>query len=237
MLYLIGLGLWDEKDISLRGLDICKKCDHVYAELYTAKWGGDLNELEKIISKDITIIDRIGMEEDSKKIIEEAKEKKIAVLIPGDPLLATTHIKIVQEAREMKVKTEIVHSSSIYTGIGESGLSLYNFGKVVTIPTPQENYEPTLFYDEIKKNRSLGLHTLVLLDIEMPAQDGLKRILDIDKNMGKRNVIVMSKLGSNKKIIKHDTIETLSKETIPAPAVILIPGKLHFTEEEFLDKL
>lgn len=36
MLYLIGLGLWDEKDISLRGLEAVRKCDHVYLEAYTS---------------------------------------------------------------------------------------------------------------------------------------------------------------------------------------------------------
>ena len=36
MLYVIGLGLYDEQDITLRGLDAVKKCAHVYLEAYTS---------------------------------------------------------------------------------------------------------------------------------------------------------------------------------------------------------
>ena len=36
MLYLIGLGLADEKDISVKGLGIVKKASRVYLEAYTA---------------------------------------------------------------------------------------------------------------------------------------------------------------------------------------------------------
>lgn len=36
MLYIIGLGLGDEKDITLRGLEAVKKCEKVYMEAYTS---------------------------------------------------------------------------------------------------------------------------------------------------------------------------------------------------------
>lgn len=36
MLYIIGLGLADEKDISVRGLEIVRKAERVYLEAYTA---------------------------------------------------------------------------------------------------------------------------------------------------------------------------------------------------------
>ncbi len=39
MLYIIGLGLGDEKDITVRGLEIVKKCERVYLEAYTAVLG------------------------------------------------------------------------------------------------------------------------------------------------------------------------------------------------------
>ena len=46
MLYLVGLGLYDEKDISLKGLEALKRADVVYAEFYTAcLFGGDLHSL------------------------------------------------------------------------------------------------------------------------------------------------------------------------------------------------
>ena len=36
MLYLIGLGLADESDITVKGLDLIKKVDRVYLEAYTS---------------------------------------------------------------------------------------------------------------------------------------------------------------------------------------------------------
>jgi len=36
MLYLVGLGLGDAKDITVRGLEIVKKADTVYLEAYTS---------------------------------------------------------------------------------------------------------------------------------------------------------------------------------------------------------
>ena len=36
MLYIIGLGLADERDISVKGLEVVRKVDRVYLEAYTA---------------------------------------------------------------------------------------------------------------------------------------------------------------------------------------------------------
>lgn len=36
MLYLIGLGLGDEKDITIKGLEAIGKCDIIYLEHYTS---------------------------------------------------------------------------------------------------------------------------------------------------------------------------------------------------------
>jgi diphthine synthase len=36
MLYLIGLGLSDEKDITVRGLEVVRKASRVYLEAYTS---------------------------------------------------------------------------------------------------------------------------------------------------------------------------------------------------------
>jgi len=36
VLWLIGLGLYDENDITLRGLQAVRKCSRVYLEAYTS---------------------------------------------------------------------------------------------------------------------------------------------------------------------------------------------------------
>ena len=235
MLYLIGLGIWDEKDISVKGLEICKKADDVYCELYTAAWGGSIEKLGKMIGKEIGVLDRKGVENDSEAFVGKAKTKDIVLLVPGDPLVATTHLHLLAEAKEKGIPFQVIHSSSILTVIGRTGLQLYKFGRVVTIPSPKENYNPDSFYGVIEKNMKMGLHSLLLLDIELGTREALEILKRTDKKKGLlkgKDMIICSKLGSDKETIVYGKVTDL-----PPPAVIIIPGKLHFSEEEYLEKL
>ncbi len=241
MIYLIGLGVGGEKDISVKGLDACKKCDEVYVELYTARWPGDIEKLSGMMGKDISVLRRSDVEEHVKKLVNMGKKKDIAVLVAGDPLSATTHLNILMEAREQKVQTEVVHSSSILTAIGETGLNLYNFGRVATVVRPQKGYKPTSFYDVGEKNRELGMHTLFLLDIDMDSADGLFVLMDIGKDRKQplftsdTMVVAASGIGSPGSVIRYGKALDLLKEPLDPPAVLILPGKLHFVEKEFLE--
>lgn len=48
MLYFIGLGLADEKDISVKGLEIVKSAARVYLEAYTAILLVEQDELVRV---------------------------------------------------------------------------------------------------------------------------------------------------------------------------------------------
>jgi diphthine synthase len=63
------------------------------------------------------------------------------------------------------------------SAIGAAGLQLYNFGQTVSMVFFTENWKPSSFYDRILENRSIGLHTLVLLDIKVkePSLENLAR--------------------------------------------------------------
>jgi len=211
MLYLVGLGLNDEKDISVRGLEIIKKCK-CFIELYTSNWKGKV-DAEKI--------QRADLEENSQKILNLAKEQDIAILIPGDPLSATTHISLVIDAKKQGITVEIIHSSSIFSAIGETGLQLYKFGRTLTLPKEGE-YES--ISKGIKENQSLGLHTLILLDPGMIAQEALDKL--------KPGKVVIAHFSNKTKIVYSD-----EAKDFPEPAVIIIPGKLHFQEKEYLEIL
>jgi len=240
MLYLIGLGIWDEKDLSLKGVEACRKAKEVYAETYTAKWGGSLKNLEKIIGKKIRVLERKDLEDRSHILIEKAKAKDIAVLFPGDPLSATTHLSLMAEAREEKVPVKVIHSSSILTAVAETGLSLYNFGRTVSVPAPQPNFRPSGFAQSILENRKMGLHTLVLLDISMGVAQGISILLELEKSLRKKilsdqKIVAASGLGSeNQKILYRSAGKLLATDLGP-PAVLVIPGKMHFTESEYLE--
>ena len=56
-LTFIGLGLFDEKDISLKGLEEIKNYNNIFAEFYTSKlFGTDINKIENLIGKKINVL-------------------------------------------------------------------------------------------------------------------------------------------------------------------------------------
>ena len=242
MLFLVGLGVWNEKDISLRGIEMAKQADRIYCELYTAYWGGNLRKLERVIGKKIKKLERKDVEEGSDKLLGEAKEKDVVLLVPGDPLVATTHMHLILEAKKRGIPTEIVHSSSVYTTIARTGLQIYKFGRTATVITPAKGYESEGFYDVVKENLSKGLHTLLLLDRDMSTKKALEIMLGIERRkkrkiLKNRKVVLCSRLSSRKEKIVYGKIADLLGIDLPPPAVIIVPGRLHFLEKEFLETL
>jgi diphthine synthase len=227
MLYLVGLGL-KAKDLTLEGLDILTSSEHIFYEEYTSiiDW---IPELEGIVGKKFKKLERSDLEEKSDKLIELAYVKDVVVLVSGDPLSATTHQSLVSEAKRKGIRTKIIHASSILTAVGETGLWLYKFGRVVTIPKQGKLDSIKEF---IENNKKIGLHTLVLLDIGMTASEGISRLLKekiIDEN---QELIACFRLGMRDSSIIKKTAKELKSDKIEGqPQCLIIPGKIHEMEE------
>ncbi|RYP26256.1 hypothetical protein DL767_008106 [Monosporascus sp. MG133] len=170
MLYLVGLGLSDETDITVKGLEIVKKASRVYLEAYTSILLVDQSVLESYYGRSIVVADREMVESNSDEILRDAQTEDVAFLVVGDPFGATTHTDLVLRARELSIPVRTVPNASILSGIGATGLQLYNFGQTVSMVFFLENWRPSSFYDRVKENRDVGLHTLVLLDIKVKEQ-------------------------------------------------------------------
>lgn len=56
MLYVIGLGLSDEKDITVRGLEAVKSCERVYLEAYTSILMVDSSKLVSLVSEYFSVL-------------------------------------------------------------------------------------------------------------------------------------------------------------------------------------
>jgi diphthine synthase len=250
MLILAGIGLFDEKDLTLRGIDEAKKADKVFIELYTSKWHGNLKILEKKIGKKIVELKRKDLEENSARILEQAKEKNILIFVPGDPMVATTHISLIQEAKKLGIETKIIHNASIISAIAETGLHIYKFGPSVTIPFPEKTKGklPESVYEVIKMNKARGLHTLCLLDVIseedkfMSANEAMKILLEIENKRKEEvftedsEIVVFARAGSENSLIAYGKVKDLIRKDFgSAPAVLIIPGILHFTEKEFIE--
>lgn len=107
------------------------------------------------------------VESNSDEILRDAQTTDVAFLVVGDPFGATTHTDLVIRARELSIPVRTVPNASIMSGIGACGLQLYNFGQTVSMVFFTDSWRPSSFYDRVKENMSIGLHTLVLLDIKV----------------------------------------------------------------------
>ena len=250
-LTFIGLGLYDEKDISLKGLEEINNCDEVYAEFYTAKLiGTNIDKIEEKIGKTIKILSREETEKGD-KILKSANDKNIAFLTCGDSMTATTHIDLRLKAVNIGIKTKIVHGNSIVTAVpGLLGLQNYKFGRTTTLAFPEKDYFPTSPYNVIKDNKEMGLHTLVLLDIQtdkeryMTANEGMALLLEMEKKLKEQIitedtiVCTVARAGSLSPTLMADRMDILKdKEFGPPLHTLVVPGKLHFMEIEALEKL
>src|SRR3989338_7555636 len=104
-LHFIGLGLGNEKDITLNGLEAVKKCDLVYLENYTSILNCSKEDLEKFYGKKIILANRHMVEADDNDIIRNAKTKNVAFLVIGDVFGATTHVDLLLRAKKEGIKT------------------------------------------------------------------------------------------------------------------------------------
>jgi len=250
-LIFVGLGLFDEKDISLRGVEEARGADFVFAELYTSLLASfSLRRLEKIVGKDIILLDRRALEdENGELILREAERGKVAFLVPGDPLIATTHIDLRIRAEKRGIKTRVIHAASIVSAVmGLSGLQNYKFGRSVTIPFPDIGVVSETPYEVIAENKARNLHTLCFLDIDveksryMKIREALEILLSLEDKIGKNIltleslVIGISRVGAEDGIVKAGTIRDLMNFDFGNPPQILIvpSNRLHFMEAEAL---
>ncbi len=142
MLTFIGLGLWDESDVSVKGLEAIRNADVVYAEFYTSRlMGTTLEKMESFYGKPVIVLAREDVEQHPKdNVLKDAQGKNVVFLTGGDAMVATTHVDLRLRAEKMGIRTRIIHGSSISSAVcGATGLQNYRFGKSATIAFPYKN--------------------------------------------------------------------------------------------------
>lgn len=175
VLYFVGLGLSDEKDVTLKGHEAIKNSKYVYLEAYTSILMISQKRLEEYYEKEFILADREFVESNCDDMIRQAKEDDVAFCVVGDPFGATTHSDLFIRCKEMGVQVKTIPNASIINAVGITGLQLYRFGEIVSIPFFTENWRPYSFAEKIEHNLQRGLHTLCLLDIKVkePTEESL----------------------------------------------------------------
>jgi len=250
MLRFIGLGLHDETGISLRGLSEVREADFVFAEFYTSVMPGlSPARLEALIGRGVTILSREDVEEKAEEVIlERARRSDVALLVPGDPMNATTHVDLRLRAEKRHVRTSLTHAASITSAVsGATGLQSYKFGRTVTLPIVGGGLAPESPYEWVRDNFQRGLHSLILLDLQaadnayLGIPEALRQLSHLEERKGAglftptRLIVGAARVGSPDMEIKGGTISDLSSHDFGAPPhCLVVPGKLHFMEKEAL---
>lgn len=264
MLFLIGLGLGDEKDITVKGLEAVRSCSEVWLESYTAILPGvNAEKLSEFYGKQVQVADREQVESGIDKLLEKGKSTNVALLVVGDPFGATTHTDLWLRCQKLGVQVRVIHNASIMNAIGCCGISLYAFGQTVSIPLFQPNWRPDSFYERIEVNKTAGLHTLCLLDIKvkeanlhiletkmkivydppyfMSINEACQQLLEVEtkKQRGvctpETKCIGVARVGREDQKIVYGTLQELSTREFGEPLhSLVIVGEVHPMEEEIL---
>ena len=221
------------------------------------------------------------VESASDEILAGADKSDIAFLVVGDPFgyalskhssisqysclysRATTHTDLVLRARELSISVQTIHNASIMSAIGFTGLQLYNFGQAVSMVFFTDTWKPSSFYDRLKENHSIGLHTLMLLDIKVKEQsvENMARgrmiyepprfmtvaqcasqMLEIEEERGDgmcgpRSLAVgVARVGGRDQKMAAGTLEQLSTVDLGGPlhSLVLVGRRVHELEKDFI---
>ena len=176
---------------------------------------------------------------------------------------ATTHTDLVLRARELNIPIQSIHNASIMSAVGATGLQLYNFGQTVSMVFFTDTWRPASFYDRLKENHQIGLHTLVLLDIKVKEQSlanlarGRKiyepprfmsvaqcarQMLEIEEDRdegicGSRTLAVgVARIGSRDQEMAAGTLKQLTEVELGAPlhSLVLLGRRTHYLERDFV---
>jgi len=238
----IGLGLNDERGLTLEGLEEARHASSVFAEFYTNIMPGlDRKKLELLLGKRIVVLSRVELEDEGgRRIVEAAARKKVAFLVPGDPMIATTHISIRLELAKKGISSRIIHGPSVMSAVcGATGLQSYKFGKSVTLP--QESGVPRSLLDTVQDNKRRGLHTLMLLDVraerskQLTIGEAAAKLVVADPALENWIGIGVARIGSEDQLVLSGKLGRLQREEFGSvPHSLVIPGRLHFMEVESL---
>lgn len=243
-LVFAGLGLSGVDGMTVKALEALRKCDVIYAEFYTSTLiGTNVADLESVLGKKIKVLHRMQVEEEE-TIINEAVDKRVGFVTAGDTMAATTHVDLAIQASEAGIETELFHGVSVFSACPSSlGLQPYKFGRTVTLPFLENDYQPRSPYDNILENKRNGLHTMILLDIRadelryMTAHQAIEWLLEAERKWNEgllkddTLICVASKIGSSEEKLTAGFPQDLMKMDLGAPLqTLVIPGNLHFME-------
>jgi diphthine synthase len=244
MLTFVGLGLFDHRDVSVKGLECIRRADAVFMERYTSMLAGtSLSEMEQYYGKGILLLGREEVEQDPEKLLSLAANQDVVFLTGGDPMVSTTHMDLRLRARQRGIETAIVHGSSISSAVcGLTGLQNYRFGKSCSLPFPAKNWFPHTPVEVVAQNLSLDLHTLVYLDIQKDRYMTVTQAVELMEELARIKgfsiplYVGVARAGSGCPAVAAGNAEKMSTLDLGPPLhILVVPARLHVVEQEYLE--
>ncbi|MFB6172619.1 MAG: diphthine synthase [Haloarculaceae archaeon] len=246
MLTFVGLGLWDERSITVEGRAAVRDADRVFAEFYTSRlMGTTVDDLAAYHGVDVEVRDRAGVEQDPGPVLDAAETGEAVFLTAGDTMISTTHVDLRLRAHDRGIETRVIHGTTAEAAAASlTGLQNYRFGKATTLPFPYATGTdgvPGSVLDAIDANRERGLHTLVYLDIKAERGEYMTADVAADLLGAERPAalgVVVARAGSPDPVVAADRLDALAGRTFGDPLHLLVlPGDLHHVEREALHDL
>jgi len=248
LLVLAGLGISPEH-ITMGLLAYLEKAGKIYLDTYTMPVSRlTLDFLKDRFPGKLVLSTRKTLEEESYRVLEEAEKELIVVLVPGDPLIATTHVSLVVEARRRGISTRVLPGiSGVVASMTSTGLSYYKFGKTATIPGPWRGVKPYSTLATVYSNMCMGAHTLLLLDIDdkgaqLRPEDGIRTLLNLEREMGlsllsRIKLLVVWDAGTGyERVVEYD-LGSSSHGHQGGIASVVVPGDISKLEVEHVSIL
>jgi diphthine synthase len=246
MLTFVGLGLWDERSITVEGRAALRDADRVFAEFYTSRlMGTDVESLAAHHGVDIEVRDRAGVEQQPEPILEAAADGDAVFLTAGDTMISTTHVDLRLRAHDRGIGTRVIHGTTAEAAAASlTGLQNYRFGKATTLPFPYAHGAETVpgsVCDTLDDNRERGLHTLVYLDIKREREEYMTADVAADllaEGYEDCLAVAVCRAGSPDPAIDAGRLSDLAGRGFGDPLhLLVVPGELHHVEADALREL
>jgi diphthine synthase len=246
MLTFVGLGLYDERSVTVAGRDAIAAADRVVAEFYTSKLAGaTVADLESFHGVDIEVRDRTGVERSPEDVLADAETDDVVFLTAGDTMISTTHVDLRLRAHDRGIETRVVHGTTAQAAASAlTGLQNYRFGKATTLPFERSHGGegvPGSVVETVEQNRERGLHTLVFLDIdaENDAYMRADRAAEALAGAWRDGLgVAVVRAGGPDPVVRAARLSTLATESFGDPLhLLVVPGDLHHVERDALAAL
>jgi diphthine synthase len=252
-LAFIGLGLGDERDLSLRARDLLGRCGIIFSEGYTSIVApGSLERLAQELGRPIVALPREKVEAERPILQALEQNSQVGFLVAGDPFAATTHVALRLAAEQSGHTWSYLPNASVLTAVpGYLGLQHYRFGRTVSLPFPAPGFAPRSPLEGIAQNQAQDLHTLVLLDLRpeegrfMTANEALQILAERDTGSSEPLVpadlwlAVAARVGTESARAWYaPRSELRSVDFGPPLHAVVVPARtLHFEEKAALGRI